>query len=158
METHLHRVNLDGSRARRLTREAATHATQISPDGHWVITRYETTTEPPTTALYDTEGTRIATLAASDPARIGALGYPAPELFSFKAEDGVTDLYGWLYKPRGFDPSRRYPLVIDVYGGPESRGVRNTYRNLMLTMAMDLSAKRGEVVQLPVDPSEFAEL
>src|SRR5690606_25678169 len=46
-----------------------------------------------------------------------------PELFTFKADDGVTAIYGILYKPADFDPSRKYPLVIDVYGGPFSHGI-----------------------------------
>ena len=128
LNAHLFRVNLDGTGQRRLTQERANHTVRLSPDGKWFITRFGTVEQPPTTALYDTEGRRIAILAESDPARIAELGYPEPELFSFKADDGETDLYGWLYKPRGFDPSKRYPLVVDVYGGPGSKGVRNSYR------------------------------
>jgi dipeptidyl-peptidase-4 len=128
LHVHLFRVNLDGTGARRLTREPAGHRVDFSPDGRWFITCYETITEPPTTALYDAEGRRVATLAASDVAALKELGYPEPELFSFKADDGVTDLYGCLYKPPGFDPRKEYPLVIDVYGGPGSQAVRSRYQ------------------------------
>jgi dipeptidyl-peptidase-4 len=55
------------------------------------------------------------------------LGLVPPELFSFKADDGTTMLYGTLHKPAHFDPNRKYPLVISVYGGPSSRGVSNRY-------------------------------
>ena len=128
LNAHLFRVNLDGTDPQRLTQEPASHSVQFSPDGKWFITRYETVSRPPTTALYDTEGRRVATLAESDTAALAALGYPEPELFSFKADDGQTDIYGCLYKPRGFDPARRYPLVIDVYGGPGSQAVRGRFR------------------------------
>jgi dipeptidyl-peptidase-4 len=128
LNVHLYRVNLDGTDRRRLTREPARHSIRISPDGRWFITQYETITQPPVTALYDTEGARIATLAESETELIAEQGWPDPELFTFTAADGETDLYGWLYKPKGFDPRRSYPLVIDVYGGPDSKGVRNSYR------------------------------
>jgi dipeptidyl-peptidase-4 len=128
LNAHLFRVNLDGKDPRRLTREPASHSITFSPDGERFITRYETVSQPPETALYDIEGNRIATLAASDPDLVAEAGYPLAELFTFKAADGVTDLYGVLYKPRDFDPSQMYPLVIDVYGGPDSRAVRNRFR------------------------------
>ncbi|MFC1555426.1 alpha/beta hydrolase family protein [candidate division KSB1 bacterium] len=51
------------------------------------------------------------------------------ELFTFKAIDGTTDLYGVLHKPEDFNPNKKYPLIISVYGGPASRAVRNTYQN-----------------------------
>jgi dipeptidyl-peptidase-4 len=128
LDVNLYRVNLDGADRRRLTHEPGSHSVQISPDGKWFITRYETISQPPSTALYDTEANFIAILAESEPARIAELGYPTPELFSFTADDGETTIYGSLYKPRDFDSARHYPLVVDVYGGPESRAVRNRYR------------------------------
>ncbi len=128
LNAHLNRVNLDGTDQRRLTREPASHSVRFSPDGKWFISRYETITQPPVTALYEVDGRRIATLAESDPERIEELGYPTPELFMFIAEDGKTDIYGYLCKPRDFDPSKTYPLLIDVYGGPGSRAVSNRYR------------------------------
>lgn len=127
LNVHLYRVNLDGSDQRRLTWKKASHTVDVSPDGQWFTAQYETISIPPTTALYDTEGNFIATLAESDPVRIAEYGYPAGELFTFKAADGVTDIYGSLFKPRDFDPTKAYPLVIDVYGGPASRAVRNRY-------------------------------
>jgi dipeptidyl-peptidase-4 len=138
LQVHLHRVNLDGTGRRRLTREPATHSITMSPDGRWFVTRYESITRMPTTAVYDATGRRLATLAESDPALADELGYPAPERFTCKADDGETDLYGWLYKPRGFDPARSYPLVIDVYGGPGSKGVRGRYRPGHAVTALDV--------------------
>jgi len=128
LDVHFYRVDLDGADQRRLTSEAGRHQVTLAPSGKWFISRYETVTRPPTTAIYDTDGNRLGTLARSDDERIDELDYPAPELFSFTAADGVTEIFGWLHKPRGFDPRKRYPLVIDVYGGPGSKGVRNSYR------------------------------
>lgn len=128
LNAHLFRVKLDGTGQRRLTQELASHSVQLSPDGKWFITCFETITQPPTTALYDIEGQRVATLAETDTAALAALGYPEPELFCFKADDGTTDLYGCLYKPPGFNARRKYPLVVDVYGGPGSQAVVSRYR------------------------------
>ena len=128
LNAHLHRVGLDGRGQTRLTPDDGNHSIQLSPDRRWFISTCETINTPPTTALYDTEGNRVATLAESDISRFNELGLQAPEPFTFKADDGVTDLYGVLYKPSKFDPARRYPLVIDVYGGPLSQRVRNRYR------------------------------
>ncbi|MHC4948854.1 MAG: S9 family peptidase [Planctomycetota bacterium] len=128
LNAHLHRVALDGSDQRRLTQEPLNHSVNVSPDGRWFLTRFESVETPPATALYTTDGERIATLAESDRAPAEALGLQPPELFSFTADDGETDLYGVLYRPSDFDPSRTYPLVVNVYGGPLSRSVRQRYR------------------------------
>ncbi|MHC4991073.1 MAG: S9 family peptidase [Planctomycetota bacterium] len=127
LNAHLHRVGLDGRSDRRLTSEPLNHRVTISPDGQWFVTQYETQTTAPTTALYDADGNRRLTLAESDTSKFDELGLVSAEVFSFTAEDGQTELYGVLYKPSDFDPGRTYPLVIDVYGGPFSRGVRNRY-------------------------------
>ena len=104
------------------------HRVWLSPDGKWFVSTYESAEAPPTTALFSTESGRVAILAESDTSRFEELGLQRPEPFTCKAADGVTDLYGILFKPSGFDPGRSYPLVIDVYGGPQSQRVRNRWR------------------------------
>ncbi|MCZ6837284.1 MAG: prolyl oligopeptidase family serine peptidase, partial [Planctomycetota bacterium] len=92
------------------------------------ISRAETIETPPTTTLFSCEGEQVATLAESDMSLAIEEGITPPELFTFKAADGVTDLYGVLHKPSHFDPNRRYPLVLSVYGGPLSKSIRARYR------------------------------
>lgn len=129
LNIQLYRVNLDGTGQTRLTSDPLNHTTtDVSPCGRWFIARGETLNVPPVTRLYDSDGVVIATLAEPDMQRIAELNWPEPELFTFKADDGVTDLYGMLHKPRDFDPQRAYPLLISVYGGPLSQRVRNTWR------------------------------
>ena len=128
LNAHLHRVSLDGTGQARLTPEQMTHRVRLSPDGKWFVSTYETAETPPTTALFSTESGRVAILAESDTSRFDELGLERPEPFTCKAADGVTDLYGILFKPSGFDPGRSYPLIIDVYGGPQSQRVRNRWR------------------------------
>ncbi len=135
LDVHLHRVRLDGTDQRRLTRAPGHHTVRFSPDGAWFITQHEAIDRPPTTVLHSADGTRVATLAQSEPERVETLGYPPAELFTFEADDG-TELYGWLHRPRGFDPARKYPLLIDVYGGPGSKGVHNRFRPGHVAAAM----------------------
>jgi dipeptidyl-peptidase-4 len=127
LNVQLHRVDLDGTNDVQLTSNGFTHAVEVSPDGQWFITRFETIDKPPTTALHDAWGRFVATLAESDDSKLRELNLPAPDLFSFTADDGRTKLYGMLHKPSDFDSSRKYPLVIDVYGGPFTQAVRNRY-------------------------------
>jgi len=128
LNAHLHRVSLGGRGDKRLTREDWNHNPQVSPDGKWFITTFDAVDTPPTAVLYSINGHRIATLASSDLGEFRRRRLPMPELFTFKADDGVTDLYGVLHKPSDFSPARKYPLLIDVYGGPLSSGVANHFR------------------------------
>ena len=128
LNAQLHRVGLDGKGQTRLTGEPMNHRVRLSPDHTYFITTYETAEIPPTTALYSIEGEWLITLGESNASRLDEFGLTAPELFTCKAADGVTDLYGLLYKPSNFDPRRTYPLIIDVYGGPQSQRVRNRFR------------------------------
>jgi dipeptidyl-peptidase-4 len=115
---------LDGTGQKRLTSLSLNHSRfELSSDRNWFVVRYEDVETPPSTALYSTEGELIKILAEGPENKNNLL-----ELFSFKADDGVTDLYGILYKPKDFDPNRKYPLIVPVYGGPGSRTVRNYYR------------------------------
>lgn len=120
----LHRMRLDGTGQKRLTRLPFHHSSfNLSPDGNFFTVQYENVETPPSTALYSTEGELVSVLAEGPPVEKSL-----SELFSFKANDGVTDLYGILHKPEDFDPQKKYPLIVSVYGGPESRVVRNTYQ------------------------------
>ena len=78
-------------------------------------------------ALFDMQGNQRAVLAEPDMKKAEEAGLSYGELFTFKADDGTTDLYGILHKPANFDPNKKYPLVIRVYGGPSSRGIQNRF-------------------------------
>jgi dipeptidyl-peptidase 4 len=129
LDAQLHRVRLDGTQHVRLTNKPRHHSSfQIAPNHKWFVATYEAVDAPPTTALFNQSGEEVAVLATSDMAKVQELGLSAPELFSFKAADGTTDLQGILQKPAHFDPNRKYPLVISVYGGPAVRGISDNYQ------------------------------
>ncbi len=127
MKLQLHRVGLDGKGEKRLTDPAMTHRVQIAPDGKHFLDRAETHDTAPSTRLLDENGKVVETLSIADTSRFEALHVSPPEIFTYTAGDGKTDCYGMLYRPTNFDPNKRYPLVVDVYGGPEFNSVSESY-------------------------------
>ena len=118
----LHRAGLDGKGDRRLTDPKFHHTIQLAPDGRHFVDTFETISTPPTTVLRDEAGKELASLATSDRTKFDELRLQPAERFEFLAADGKTKLYGYLHKPSDFDPGRRYPLLVSVYGGPDSGG------------------------------------
>ena len=117
---HLYRVSLDRPGARLLTPEDADHDVALSPDGRLIVDSYSRPDVAPTVVLRDaTTGHVTRTLARGDVSRLVATGWTPPVPFTTKARDGRTDLYGLLYRPTGFDSTRRYPVVVNVYPGPQ---------------------------------------
>lgn len=127
MKLQLHRVNLDGKGDQRLTDPAFNHTVSVAPDGAHFVDIAQTHDSAPTTRLMDGAGQLIAELAKSDLTKFEKLGLKKVELFTFKAADGVTDLYGLLHFPSNFDPNKKYPLLVSVYAGPETNGARETF-------------------------------
>ncbi len=121
----LFRVSLDGGAPELLTPEAADHVISLSPDGTYFVDAYSTATEPPVTLLRKAaDGATVATVAKADISRLLAAGWVPPEPFTVTARDGRTTLYGMMFKPTDFDPSKRYPVVDYVYPGPQTGSVR----------------------------------
>ncbi len=120
MKLQLHRVSLTGSAQDvRLTDVSLTHSVTLSPDETHFLDVAESHDHAPETRLLEAKtGAKPVVLGKSDTSKVDALKVPAPELIVCKAADGKTDLYGLLYKPAGFDPSKKYPLLVSVYGGP----------------------------------------
>lgn len=127
MKVQLHRVNLQGKNDRRLTDPAFNHTVDIAPDFRHFVDIAQTHDVPPVTRLYTIEGKFVAELARSDLSRFEELGLKKAELFTFKAADGQTDLYGLLQFPSNFDPHKKYPLLVSVYAGPATNGARETF-------------------------------
>ncbi len=127
IKLQLHRVGLDGRGDRRLTDQALNHTVDVAPDGAHFIDIAQTHDTPPTTRLLDADGNVIEELAKSDLTKFKRLGLKRVELFTFKAADGETDLYGMLHRPSNFDPNRHYPLLVSVYAGPATTGARETF-------------------------------
>ncbi len=120
---YVYRVGMDGGAPTLLTPDSADHQVSLSPSGDYFVDTWSTPTTPPVSALRDARGRTVLTLEKADVSKLVATGWQPPIPFSVKARDGVTDLYGLMYRPTTFDPSRKYPIVNHIYPGPQTGSV-----------------------------------
>jgi dipeptidyl-peptidase 4 len=152
LKLQLHRVGLDGKGDRRLTDPAFHHSVGgcipgvhgrfgnptttapcgISPDSRFFVDVYQTHDKAAATRVVDAAaGTKIAELASSDLTKFDELGLEKAEMFTYKAADGATTLRGLIHFPSTFDPAKKYPALVTVYGAPEF--TTNTARETFVT-------------------------
>ena len=81
----------------------------------------------PVSRLCNAKGNEVMALEEADLSRLEEAGWTMPETFTFKAADGITDLYGNMWKPFDFDPAKRYPIIAEVYPGPQMEGVSHSF-------------------------------
>jgi dipeptidyl aminopeptidase/acylaminoacyl peptidase len=125
---HLARVNFDGSALTVLTEADGTHETEFSPDRRFFLDRWSRVDHPPVTELRRaSDGTRVCELERADWNALLATGWRAPERFTAKARDGQTDIYGIIIRPGQFDPARRYPVIEEIYAGPQGAFVPKAF-------------------------------
>jgi len=120
---HLYSVGFDGRDLRLLTPEDADHEISLSPSGLCFIDSYSKPDVPQVSLLRNAEGKLIISLEKADISGLLAAGWKPPLPFSVKARDGVTDLYGLMFQPTNFDPGKRYPIINNIYPGPQSGSV-----------------------------------
>jgi dipeptidyl-peptidase-4 len=142
-ERHLYRIRLDGTGRTRLTREDGSHRTVVSPDGRFYADTWSDVRTPPRAWVASQDGTRRFTLERNANPPILAFERGSLEWVELKAADGQT-LYGSLLKPTDFDATRRYPVVVSVYGGPHAQTVANTWEHV--SPRDSLLASRGFLV------------
>ncbi|HIE70487.1 MAG TPA: S9 family peptidase, partial [Planctomycetes bacterium] len=124
---HLYRVRLDGGDLTLLDEGNATHRSQLSKSRKFVVDNCNRVDMSPISVLRNGEGELVMDLEKADMSQLKQMGWKAPERFVVKAADGVTDLYGNMYKPFDFDPNKKYPLIAHVYPGPQTEGVSHTF-------------------------------
>ncbi|MEP6495310.1 MAG: DPP IV N-terminal domain-containing protein [bacterium] len=118
MKMQLHRVGLDGKNDKRLTDPAFTHTTSLSPDAKYFTDIAETHDQAPVTRLMDATGKVVAELAKTDLSKFNELGLKKVEMYTYKTSDGKATLHGTIHFPSNFDPNKKYPVLVSVYGGP----------------------------------------
>jgi dipeptidyl-peptidase-4 len=126
LERHLYRVRLDGTGLERLSNQAGTHGISFSRDAKFYMDRYSNISTPPALTLHKNDGTLVSTIVKSRVKIPEKLGIQHPELFTIPAEDDFP-LPAQIYKPKNFDPNKKYPLILNVYGGPSAPEVSNSW-------------------------------
>jgi dipeptidyl aminopeptidase/acylaminoacyl peptidase len=124
---HLYRVNIDTGDMTLLNPGEASHSTSMNDKGTFFVDTSSRVDQAPVSVLYDAKGAKVMDLEKADVSSLLEAGFRYPEPFSVKADDGITDLYGTMYKPFDFDPSKQYPIILYVYPGPQTESVTKTF-------------------------------
>jgi dipeptidyl aminopeptidase/acylaminoacyl peptidase len=125
---HFCRVNFDGSGLVVLTEGDGTHEIDFSPDRRFFIDRWSRVDMPPVSELRRTaDGKLICELEHADWSALTATGWRPPERFVAKGRDGKTDIYGIIIRPSNFDPAVKYPVIEQIYAGPQGAFVPKAF-------------------------------
>lgn len=125
---HYYRIGFDGKDLVELTPDEGMHQAWFSSDYRYLVDVYSKVDTPPVAVLRDARtGRQVMPLEQADISRLEANGWRAPEVFSAKGRDGKTDIWGVIYRPTNFDPSRKYPVVEYIYSGPGGQHVPKSF-------------------------------
>src|SRR6266496_223696 len=131
-QTHLYSIGFDGKELKLLTPENASHSVSVSPDGTFFVDSYSRVDLPAESVLRRSkDGSELRVLEKTDVSALQSDGWKFPEPFQGKAADGTTDIYGLIWKPSNFDPSKKYPVVEHVYTGPQGFFVPKTFGGML---------------------------
>jgi dipeptidyl aminopeptidase/acylaminoacyl peptidase len=124
---HLYSVHLDGTGLTLLDPGNANHTSVLSPTRQYLVDNASRTDMAPISVVRDATGALVMELEKADLSRLYETGWKMPDTFVVKAADGMTDLYGNMWKPFDFDPKKKYPIIAHVYPGPQTEGVTHTF-------------------------------
>ena len=151
-QRHVHVVPLEGGRVRTLSREDGVHNASFARNASVYVDSWSSTTTPPQVVLHDADGRLIASLLPNDlddPAHPYApyrAAHLPTEFGTLTAADGTTPLHYSLIRPAGFDPSRKYPVIVHVYGGPAAQTVLDAWPGRSDAFFNQYLAQQGYVV------------
>src|SRR5687767_1039870 len=145
---HYYRINLDGSGLTPLTTADANHTVEFSSDMQFFVDHYSRPDLPSVMELKRLEGDGlshrlVAEIDKGDITRLTALGWKAPEVFVAKGRDNTTDIWGLVWKPRNFDPAKKYPVIEYIYAGPHGT---HTPKSFQASSGMQAQAELGFIV------------
>jgi dipeptidyl aminopeptidase/acylaminoacyl peptidase len=126
--TQYFRINFDGTGLKRLTEADGDHVVRFSPDNRFYVDTWSRVDQPAVSELRSTaEKSRVMELEHGDSAPLTAAGWRAPESFTAKGRDGKTDIWGVIFYPANFDPAKKYPVVEQIYAGPQGSFVPKSF-------------------------------
>ncbi len=138
-------VNFDGTGMTDLTPAPGTHRAVFSPDFKYLADTYSTVSDAPVTVLRDaSDGKEVMKIAEADITALKEAGWQAPEVFTAPGRDGKTPMWGVIYRPSNFDPSKKYPVVEYIYQGPGDQYVPKSF--IAYNRNMSALAELGFVV------------
>lgn len=123
----IYKANFDGSGFKRVSVENGNHRVNMSESSKYYVDNYSAVDVVPTSVLKDSNGNVLLNLETADITLLNQAGWKMPERFTVKADDGITDLYGVMYKPFDFDSTRKYPVISYVYPGPQVESFVNDF-------------------------------
>jgi dipeptidyl aminopeptidase/acylaminoacyl peptidase len=125
---HYYRVNFDGTGLTALTEGDGSHTIEFSPDRKYFIDTWSRVDFPPVNELRrSSDGQLVCKLEQADISELKTSGWEAPEVLVAKARDGKTDIWGIICRPRDFDPKKKYPVIEQIYAGPQGSFVPKTF-------------------------------
>ncbi|MSU62149.1 MAG: S9 family peptidase [Pedosphaera sp.] len=146
---HFCRVDFDGSDLKVLTEGDGTHALQWSPDNRFMVDSSSRVDNAPVHELRQADSGKLITeLERADWSKLLKTGWRAPERFTAKGRDGVTDIYGVIYRPSNFDPAKKYPVIEYIYAGPHDSHVPKGFAPVQGGWAMEMAELGFIVVQI----------
>lgn len=128
---HLYRVNFDGSGLKLLNPGDYDHQVSMDDNNKYFINNFSRVNTSPVSVLLDATGKKVMDLEITELNRLFESGYRFPQPFKVKADDGITDLYGVMYKPYDFDSTKKYPIIAYVYPGPQTEAVNKAFSKSM---------------------------
>jgi dipeptidyl aminopeptidase/acylaminoacyl peptidase len=141
---HYYRVNFDGSGLTTLTTADANHVVNFSTDRSYYVDTYSRIDMATISELRrDSDGSLVAQIEAGDITELKKAGWKAPESFVAKGRDGKTDIWGVIVRPTSFDPSKKYPVIENIYAGPQGSFVPKSF---VAYSAMQATAELGFIV------------
>ena len=132
LERHLYRVKFNGARLEQLTEEDGSHRIFFSSNGKYYFDFYSDMTNPPRLSLHSNDGKLKTVIAESKAEEIKELDLQYPEYMTVKARDGF-EMPAVMLKPKDFDPQKKYPVLVNVYGGPGAPTVQNAWSRSIFT-------------------------
>ncbi len=124
---HLYKVNFDGSGLQLLNPGNFDHSFSVNDKRTFFVNNSSRVNTAPVSSLYNGEGKKLMDLETADLSSLFAAGYKFPETFKIKADDGITDIFGVMYKPYDFDSTKKYPIIEYVYPGPQTESVNKSF-------------------------------
>ncbi|RQW04432.1 hypothetical protein EH222_11280, partial [candidate division KSB1 bacterium] len=126
VERHLYRIHSDGSGMQRLTNGDGAYSVHFSPNGKYFTAQFSNIGTPPGLSLYKNDGTKIKDISRPNIELAQEMDFHSPELFEIPTRDGFL-MPAEILKPKDFDPSKKYPVIMNIYGGPSAPTVTNVW-------------------------------